>query len=83
VAQLKYDDFERNFTGEVTDTTSLAMKVESDLLAVKYDLEKGEYSLRRFFTEVAMKKHPKSKAEGDKEGLALEADFQSRTTSVL
>lgn len=83
LAQLKYDDFERNFTGEVTDTTSFAMKVESDLLAVKYDLEQGEYSLRRFFTEVAMKMHPKSKAEGDKEGLALEADFQSLLASEL
>jgi hypothetical protein len=83
LAQLKYNDFERNFTGEVTDTTSFAMKVESDLLAVKYDLEQGEYSLRRFFTEVAMKKPLKSKAEGGKEGVALEADFQSLLASEL
>lgn len=83
LAQLKYGDFERNFTADVTDTTSFAMKVESDLLAVKYDIEQGEYSLRRFFTEVTMKKHPKSKAEGDKEGWALEADFQSLLASEL
>ena len=83
LAQLKYNDFERNFTGEVTDTTSFAMKVESDLLAVKYDLEQGEYSLRRFFTEVAMKKPLKSKAEGGKEGVALEADFQRLLASEL
>ena len=83
LAQLKYGDFERNFTADVTDTTSFAMRVESDLLAVKYDIEQGEYSLRRFFTEVAMKKHPKSKGEGDKEGLALEADFQSLLASEL
>lgn len=83
LAQLKYDDFERNFTDDVTNTTSFAMKVESDLLAVKYDIEHGEYSLRRFFTEVAMKKRPKSKGEGDKEGMALEADFQSLLASEL
>lgn len=83
LAQLKYDDFERNFTADVTDTTSFAMRIESDLLAVKYDIEQGEYSLRRFFTEVTMKKHPKSKGEGDKEGLALEADFQRLLASEL
>ena len=83
LAQLKYDDFERNFTADITDTTSFAMKVESDLLTVKYDIERGEYSLRRFFTEVTMKRRPKSKAEGGQEGLALEADFQSLLASEL
>ncbi len=83
LAQLKYGDFERNFTADVTDTTSFAMRVESDLLAVKYDIEQGEYSLRRFFTEVTMKRHPKSKGEDDKEGLALEADFQRLLASEL
>lgn len=83
LAQLKYDEFERSFTADITDTMSFAMKVESDLLAVRYDIEQGEYSLRRFFSEVAMKKHPKSKAEGDKAGLALEADFQSLLASEL
>ena len=83
LAQLTYGDFERNFTADVTDTTSFAMKVESDLLAVKYDLEQGEYSLRRFFTEVAMKRRPKSREESDKEGLAFEADFQILLASEL
>lgn len=83
LAQLKYGDFERDFTADVTDTNSFAMKVESDLLTVKYEIEQGEYSLRRFFAEVTMKKRPKSKAEGDKEGLALEADFQSLLASEL
>lgn len=83
LAPLKYSDFERTFTADVTDTTSFAMKVESDLLAVKYDIEQGEYSLRRFFTEVVMTKHPKRKSEGDKQGLALEADFQSLLASEL
>lgn len=83
LAQVKYADFERNFTADVTDTTSFAMKVESDLFAVKYDVEQGEYSLRRFFTEVVLKKRPLNSAEGDKEGLALEADFQSLLASEL
>jgi hypothetical protein len=81
--QLKYSEFEHSFTADVTDTTSFAMRVESDLLAVKYDIEQGEYSLRRFFTEVALKKRPLNSVEGDKEGLALEADFQSLLASEL
>ena len=83
LAQHKYNDFERDFTADVTDTTSFAMRVHSDLLAVKYDIERGEYSLRKFFTNVALKKRPKNRAEGEKEGLALEADFQSLLASEL
>jgi hypothetical protein len=83
LAQQRYNDFERDFTADVTDTMSFAMRVHSDLLAVKYDIERGEYSLRRFFTEVALTKHPKTKAEGEKEGLALEVDFQSLLASEL
>ena len=83
LAQQRYNDFERDFTADVTDTTSFAMKVHSDLLAVKYDIERGEYSLRRFFTDVALKKRPKNKDEGEKEGLALEADFQCLLASEL
>lgn len=33
------------------------MRVHGDLLAVKYDIERGEYSLRRFFTDVALNMH--------------------------
>lgn len=83
LAQQRYNDFERDFTADVTDTTSFAMRVHSDLLAVRYDIERGEYSLRRFFTEVALKKRPKNEAEGEKEGLALEADFQCLLASEL
>jgi hypothetical protein len=83
LGQQKYNDFERDFTADVTDTTSFAMRVHSDLLAVKYDIERGEYSLRRFFTEVALKRRPQNKAEGDKEGLALEVDFQRLLASEL
>ena len=83
LAEQRYNDFERDFTADVTDTTSFAMRVHSDLLAVKYEIERGEYSLRRFFTEVALKKHPKNKDEAEKEGLALEADFQCLLASEL
>lgn len=83
LAQQKYNDFERDFTADAADTTSFAMSVHSDLLAVKYDIEWGEYSLRRFFTDVALKKRAKNKTEGEKEGLALEADFQSLLASEL
>jgi hypothetical protein len=83
LAQQKYNDFERDFTADVTDTTSFSMAVHNDLLAVKYDIERGEYSLRRFFTEVALKRRPKNKAEGEKVGIALEADFQCLLASEL
>lgn len=83
LAQQRYNDFERDFTADVTDTTSFAMRIHSDLLAVKYEIERGEYSLRRFFTDVALTKRPKNKAEGETEGLALEADFQSLLASEL
>jgi hypothetical protein len=83
LAQQKYNDFERDFIADATDTTSFAMRVHSDLLAVKYDIEWGEYSLRRFFSDVALKKRAKNKAEGEKEGLALEADFQRLLASEL
>jgi hypothetical protein len=83
LAQQKYNDFERDFTADITDTTSFAMAIHSDLLAVKYDIERGEHSLRRFFTEVALKRRPKNNAEGEKEGLALEADFQCLLASEL
>lgn len=72
IAQQKYNDFEREFMADVTDTTSFAMAVHTDLLAVKYDIEKGEYSLRRFFSELNF-----DRVKSDKSGLALEADFQS------
>lgn len=83
LVQQRYNDFERDFTADVTDTMSFAMRVHNDLLAVKYDIERGEHSLRRFFTDVALRKHPKNKAEEEKEGLALEVDFQTLLASEL
>ena len=83
IAQQNYNAFEENFRGQITDTISFAMKVHSDLLAVKYDIEYGEYSLRRFFTKVAFKKRYNTVEEGDRETLALEADFQCLLASEL
>ena len=82
LSQLEYNDFERDFTANVTDTTSFAMAVQSDLEAVKYDIEKGDYSLRRFFTDIVLTQG-KPTAEDEKDGLALEADFQRLLASEL
>lgn len=78
IPQRRYNDFERDFTADVTDTTSFAMAVHSDLLTVKYDIEQGEFSLRRFFSDLSFKR-----ATSDKEGLALEVDFQRLLASEL
>jgi ribulose bisphosphate carboxylase small subunit len=78
VAQQRYGDFERSLTADVTDTTSFAMAVHSDLLAVKYDIERGEFSLRRFFSEMNVRR-----VRTDKDGWALEAEFQGLLASEL
>jgi hypothetical protein len=81
LSQRQYLEFERTLRGDVSDVSSLAMAVHSDLLAVKYDIEKGEYSLRRFFTDLELLK--RGKVESEKAGLALEADFQRLLASEL
>jgi hypothetical protein len=78
IPQQRYNDFERHFTADVTDTTSFAMAVHSDLLAVKYNIEQGEFSLRRFFSDLSFKR-----LTSDEEGLALEVDFQRLLASEL
>jgi hypothetical protein len=78
LVQQQYNDFERDFTADLTDTTSFAMAVHSDLLSVKYDIEQGEYSLRRFFSQLNFKR-----VTTDEEGLALEVDFQRLLASEL
>jgi hypothetical protein len=78
LAQQRYNDFEGDFTADITDTTSFAMAIHSDLLAVKYDIERGEYSLRRFFSDLNFKR-----LKSDADGLALEADFQRLLASEL
>lgn len=81
--QTKYDLFEREFRAEATDTLSFAMSVHSDLQAVKYDIERGEHSLRNFFSLLDFRRAKKKGAEGEKAALALEADFQRLLASEL
>lgn len=76
--QRKYEDFERDFAAHVTDTLSLARAVHSDLLAVKYDIERGDYSLRALFSEVNFQR-----IRSNKDGLALEVHFQRLLASEL
>jgi hypothetical protein len=81
--QVKYAKFEEDFRGDVTGTTSFAMAVHADLRAVQYDVERGEHSLRSFFSEVDFTRVNKKGAEGEKAGLALEAHFQRLLASEL
>lgn len=81
--QVKYAKFEEDFRGDVTGTTSFAMAVHADLRAVKYDIERGEHSLRSFFSEVEFARVNKKGSEGKKAGLALEAHFQRLLASEL
>lgn len=78
VAQRNYANFERDFAMPVTGFTQLAQSVHNDLLAVKRNIEHGEFSLRQFFNRVVME-HIKT----DTEGLALEEDFQALLGSEL
>jgi hypothetical protein len=72
MAQKNYPRFERDFAPPVTGLVAFAQAVHNDLLAVKRDIEQGEFSLRRFFSLVVMK-HIKTNSDG----LALEEDFQA------
>lgn len=78
VAQQDYDTFERHFAPPITSFLQFAQAVHNDLLAVKREIEYGEFSLRRFFNLVVMR-HIKT----DTEGLALEEDFQALLGSEL
>ncbi|VVN66844.1 hypothetical protein PS726_00148 [Pseudomonas fluorescens] len=78
LAQRDFDQFDRDFKPAVNGTLSLALAVQEDLLAVKYSIEKGEFSLRRFFSAIKF-----SRIDTDKEGLALEADFQALLGSEM
>jgi hypothetical protein len=81
--QLKYDQFEKDFRAEVTDSLSFAMAVHSDLEAVKYDIERGEHSLRSFFSDLDFKQVNKKGDEGKNAALALEVHFQRLLASEL
>lgn len=78
VAQQNYAKFERDFAPPLTGFMQFAQAVYNDLLAVKRNIELGEFSLRRFFNLVVME-HIKTKTEG----LALEEDFQALLGSEL
>ena len=78
VAQQSYATFERDFAPPLTGFTQFAQAVHNDLLAVKRGIERGEFSLRRFFNLVVME-HIKTETEG----LALEEDFQALLGSEL
>lgn len=78
VAQQNYAKFERDFAPPLTGFRQFAHAVHNDLLAVKREVERGEFSLRQFFNRVVMH-HIKT----DTEGLALEEDFQALLGSEL
>ena len=78
LAQQNYDKFEYDFAPPVTSYVSFAQTVHNDLLAVKRNIEQGEFSLRRFFNTLTFE-HVKT----DTEGLALEEDFQALLGSEL
>lgn len=81
--QTKYDQFEKDFRAEVTDSLSFAMSVHSDLQAMKYDIERGEHSLRSFFSEIDFARVLKPGVAGATAGIALEAHFQRLLASEL
>jgi hypothetical protein len=81
--QLKYDQFEKEFRAEVTDSLSFAMAVHADVEAVKYDIERGEHSLRSFFSDIDFRQVDKRGQEGVRAGLALEVNFQRLLASEL
>lgn len=83
LAQVNYPKFEENFRGDVNGTTSFAMAVHADLRAVQYDVERGEHSLRSFFSELDFTRVNKKGKDGEKAGMALEAHFQKLLASEL
>jgi hypothetical protein len=78
IPQTEYQTFETSFAPKVSDYTSFAMAVHADLLAVKSQIETGDFSLRRFFNALNFKR-----IKTDNDGLALEEDFQALLGSEL
>jgi hypothetical protein len=83
VVQRDFDKFDDDFRQPVTGTLSLALAVQTDLLAVKYSIEKGEFSLRRFFSSLKFTRIESDNPNAKEEGLALEADFQALLGSEM
>jgi hypothetical protein len=78
VRQQDFGRFETDLRRLVTDSQSFNFAVQSSLLAVKYDIERGEHSLRRFFSAINF-----NAIKTDSAGLALESDFQQLLASEL
>lgn len=76
--QRDFERFERDFELAITGRVPFDLAVQNALLAVKYDIEQGEHSLRRFFNGVEF-----SAIKTNKAGLALESDFQQLLASEL
>ncbi|GAB3647830.1 hypothetical protein [Ramlibacter alkalitolerans] len=76
--QRAFEKFERDFEAGITGRVSFDLAVQNALVAVKYDIEHGEHSLRRFFSAVELRA-----LKTDKSGLALESDFQQLLASEL
>lgn len=76
--QSEYGRFESDLTGSLTNYQGFARAVHNDLLEVKYEIEKGEFSLRRFFNSIKYEvlKTPEGR-------LALEEDFQTLLGSEI
>ncbi|MFG6430309.1 H-NS family nucleoid-associated regulatory protein [Pelomonas parva] len=78
VRQDDYFQFEQTFAPPVSSFKQFALAIETDLMAVKAQIEHGEFSLRRFFSTIKFER-----IKTDKDGLALEADFQALLGSEL
>jgi hypothetical protein len=76
--QRDFENFERDFEVAITGRVPFDLAVQDALLAVKYDIEQGEHSLRRFFSAIEFGAIKTTKA-----GLALESDFQQLLASEL
>ncbi|MDR9837647.1 hypothetical protein [Herbaspirillum huttiense] len=83
VRQIEYSKFEENFQPTVTGSVAFSMAVHTDLETVKYDIEKGEHSLRSFFSEVDFRRLNVKGSEGEKAALALEEHFQILLASEM
>lgn len=83
IKQIQYDEFEKDLRGDVTDSMAFSYSVESDLNYIKYEIERGEFSLRGFFNKVQFQRLNAKGREGEKASLALEADFQILLASEL
>lgn len=66
-----FADFERNLSLPFTDDRGFAAAIHGDLLSVKYQVEYGEFSQRRFFSQISYESTARAKGR-----LALERDFQ-------